>query len=59
MDFSKLYNIYSDAMDWGKMVVFKTFLNTLKGSLPLAIFFTYLLVRKIKKTVIAFIEYFI
>lgn len=59
MDFSNLYNIYSDAVNWGKMVVLKTFLDTLKGSLPLAILFTYLLVRNIKKTVIAFIEYFL
>lgn len=59
MDLSTLYNIYSDAMDWGKMVVFKAFLDTLKGSLPLTILFTYLLVRNIKKTIVAFIEYFV
>lgn len=59
MDASTLYSIYTDAMNWGKVTVFKAFLDTLRGNPPLAIFFTYLLVRNIKKTVSAFIKYFV
>lgn len=59
MDFSMLYSIYSDAMDWGKITVLKAFLETLKGNPPLAIFFTWLILRKPAKTVAAFIRYFV
>lgn len=59
MDASTLYSIYSDAMDWGKLTVLKAFFDTLKENLPLAIFFTYLLIRNVKKTIAAFIKYFV
>ena len=59
MDASTLYSSYTDAMNWGKVTVLKAFLDTLRGNPPLAIFFTYLLVRNIKKTVSAFIQYFV
>lgn len=59
MDASTLYSIYTEAMDWGKVTVLKAFLDTLRGNPLLAIFFTCLLVRNIKKTVTAFIKYFI
>lgn len=58
MDASTLYSMYTDAMDWGKVTVLRAFLDALKGNPLLAIFFTYLLVRNIKKTVSAFIKYF-
>ena len=51
--------MYTDAMDWGKVTVLRAFLDALKGNPLLAIFFTYLLVRNIKKTVSAFIKYFV
>ena len=59
MDISTLYNIYSDAVDWGKLTVLKAFWDALKGNPILAIFFTCLLVKDIKKTVTAFIKYFV
>lgn len=59
MDASMLYSIYSNAMDWGKLTVLKAFLDTLIGNPPLAIFFTYLLLRNIRKTFAAFIKHFV
>ena len=59
MDSSTLYKMYTNAMDWGKLTILKTTWDALKGNPILAIFFTCLLVKDIKKTVTAFIKYFV
>ena len=59
MDSSTLYEMYTNAMDWGKLTILKETWNALKGNPILAIFISCLLIKDIKKTVTAFIKYFV
>lgn len=59
MDLSTLYNIYSDAMASGKLDALIAFLNALKGHPFLAIFYTWLILRNLKKAFIEFTERFV
>lgn len=59
MDYNMIYNMYSEAMDWSKLTVLKAVWDALKGNLILAVFITCLLVKDIKKTIAAFIKYFV
>lgn len=58
VDYSIFYEIYTNAMDYGKMTILKVFLDTLREYPILGIFFIGLLIRKPMKTVIAYIDYF-
>lgn len=59
MDLSTLYNIYSDAMASGKLDALKAFLIALKGHPFLAMFYSWLILRNLKKAVTEFTERFV
>lgn len=58
MDYTMIYNMYSDAMDYGKMIAIKIFLDSFMKYPPLGIFFTWLILRRPAKAAAEFIKRF-
>lgn len=59
MDASTLYSMYTEAISDGKLELLRMFLDTLIKNPLLAAFVTSLLLKDLKKTVTAFIKYFV
>ncbi len=56
---STLYSMYTEAISDGKLELLRMFLDTLIKNPLLAAFVTSLLLKDLKKTVTAFIKYFV
>lgn len=59
MGVSTLYSMYTEAISDGKLELLRMFLDTLIKNPLLAAFVTSLLLKDLKKTVTAFIKYFV
>lgn len=59
MDYTMIYSIYSEAMDWGKITALKIFLNTFMKYPPIGIFFTCLILRRPTRAAAEFIKRFV
>ena len=59
MDYTMIYSIYSEAMDWGKTAAIKIFLKTFVEYPPIGIFFTCLILRNPARAVAEFLKRFV
>lgn len=58
MDYTMIFNLYSNAMSDAKMTAIKIFLDTFMKYPPLGIFFTWLILRRPAKAAAKFIKRF-